>query len=204
MSAPLHVESATAVGSRRNRARLGARLGALAVVAAGVLLIIASATAMTVFTYTAHLQNRERARWLDGEGQVVTHRRGIFVAVPDPDSPGGVRQDWQVQPEVELEYDLDGAVTRTWVAVPMGGRDLSDFEAQIALGNYPIGESVLCWLDPDDLGVVRLTSGDGGRGTAIFGCAVAFFLMMPGVGLIFTGWLWRRFRTTPRVPADRR
>jgi len=199
MSAPLQASSATAIEQASDRAGRSTPIGPLAAMAAGVLFLIAAAVLAT-FSLAARAQSLERARWLEGEGRVVTHRRGIFVAVPDPVSPVGVRQEWQVQPEVEIEYDLDGAATRTWAEIPMGGRELSDFEAQIALGHYPIGETALFWLNPDDLSVVRLAIGDGGRRTAIAGCAVAFLLMMPGVGLIFAGWLWRRFGRQ-RVPA---
>jgi hypothetical protein len=193
MSAPLSAHgTATVVPSSTGHTRRGWRAASLAVMAAGVLLLFAAATLLLTFSFAARREGAERARWLEGEARIAAQRRGVFVAVPDPDSPTGTRPEWQVQPQLALEYELDGVAGTSWVDIPTNGRELSDGEAQMELGRYAIGDTILVWLDPDDVTALRLAIGDGGRRTAIAGCVLAFVLMMPGVGLIFAGWLWRR------------
>jgi hypothetical protein len=161
--------------------------------ALGMLLIAAATAVLATFFFAARRERAEHSRWLAGEARIAAQQTGMFVPVPDADSPTGMRPEWRVQPQVKLEYELDGAATTTWVDIPTSGRELSDSEAQMELGRYPTGDTILVWLDPDDVTVLRLSIGDGGRRTAITGCVLALFLMMPGVGLIFVGWLWRRF-----------
>ena len=196
---PAAARPATLSPAARNLRRL-----ALAALLIGPLLLIAAAAIATTYLRQAIAEQVTEDGYLLVRGTVVGERTGFMAAVTKkPD--GTLTRTYQLQPQVRVQYVLNGEELESWVDVPISGTLNSDIPshhalAQNALADYYRGQSVGCSYDPAAPMTLMFASGDGGRRTTILGCVLAAFCSLPGIGLILTGCLlWRLSKPRPVV-----
>ena len=170
------------------------RRGALAALVCGLLFLLAAGGTAIGFSRAAILEQAADDGWPMIGCQVIGERTGQHVIVTDPD--GNVTSEFQLQPQIEVRYVLDGVELQTWVDVPCASLNPSISShhsvAERALAPYQYGDRIACYWDPDDSSSLRLAASDGGRRTAILGFLLGGILSVPGLGLILTSWLlWR-------------
>jgi hypothetical protein len=130
-------------------------------------------------------------------GQIINERVGQFATVTDPNNPGRTLPTYQLQPQIEVQYEIDGQGLTAWVDVPTDMPLKSEVSyhhniAQGALARFHRGDHIACYYDPADATTLRLALSDGGRRTVIMGFVLAAVASLPGIGLLLASWLlWR-------------
>jgi hypothetical protein len=175
-----------------------------------VLCLLGAVGVLATYLRAAANEHAADDGWTMVRGQIRNERVGQFTSITDPNT-GLVTPSYQLQPQVEVQYSLDGEDLTTWVDVPTSGPLNSDISyhhnlAQDALIRYRRGDPVACYCDPDDAATLRLALGDGGRRLAIMGYVLAVVASLPGIGLVLASWLlWRaaggRLRSHASSPA---
>jgi hypothetical protein len=91
-----------------------------------------------------------------------------------------------------VSYELNGSEIEEWIDVGPETDQFGMTDSAAAIRGYKPGEKIDCWFDPNSSATLELGSSDGGRVTRITGLVSAFVVLMPGIGLVLTGWLLRR------------
>lgn len=183
------------------------RYGAMAALICGLLLLLGAGATAIGFSRAAILEQEADDGWPMVGCEVINERTGQHVAVTDLD--GNVTWEFQLQPQIEVRYVINGVTQKTWVDVPCAALNSSNSShhnvAERALAPYHPGQRIACYWDPADSSSLRLAISDGGRRTAVKGFILAGILCVPSVGLILTSWLlWRAGGAgpaSPRMPA---
>ena len=180
--------------------------GALAAVIAGLLLFGLSASLAISHWRTAALEQWTEDGRSIVQAMVIGERTGTMVTTPDPDSPTGVKPVFQLQPQIQVEYTVNGEELSTWIEVDVNGPLSANVPyhmqlAQAALAEFQRGERIACCYDSGDPTQLEISEGDGGWRTWIKGSVLATIAAFPGLGLVLAGWLLWRAAKKERAPA---
>jgi hypothetical protein len=169
------------------------------IIAVGLLVVLASCAIVAATIRQAALEQQDLKRRLQVECLVLRTRvNSAWVRTTPANAPGGgappgpVDGEVRYRPQALVRYELDGSEIEEWIDVGPETDQFGMFDNEAAIRKYKSGQNITGWFDPDGSATLELRSGDGGRMTRITGLATAFFVLMPGIGLILTGWLLRR------------
>lgn len=186
-----------APGTRAPALSLG-RLPAI-IVAVGLLVVLTSCAIVAATVRQAALEQQDLKRGLQVECLVLRTRvNSAWVPTTPANAPAGgappglVDGEVRYRPQALVRYELDGSDIEEWIDVGPETDQFGMYDNVAAIRKYNSGQKITGWFDPDGSATLELRSGDGGRVTRITGLVTAFFVLVPGIGLILTGWLLRR------------
>lgn len=93
------------------------------------------------------------------------------------------------RPEIQIEYQLGGKAYRIWTYDVRGAYSSDQHNKRAILDQFTVGETYICWYNPDDPSQAVLVRGYSWWLWLTFIVPVSF-LLIGGVGLIYTALHW--------------
>ena len=175
------------------------------VVAVGLLVVLTSCAIVAATVRQAALEQQDLKLRSQVECLVLRTRvNSAWVPTTPANAPVGgastglVVGEVRYRPQALVRYELDGTEIEEWIDVGPETDQFGAYDSEVAIRKYKAGQKITGWFDPDGSATLELRSDDSGRMTHITGLATAFFVLMPGIGLMLTGWLLRRMSNLQR------
>ena len=169
------------------------------IVAVGLLVVLTSCAIVAATVRQAALEQQDLKRRSQVECLVLRTRvNSAWVPTTPANAPAGgaptglVDGEVRYRPQALVRYELDGTEIEEWIDVGPETDQFGMYDSEAAIRKYNSGQTITGWFDPDGSATLELRCDDSGRMTRITGLATAFFVLMPGIGLMLTGWLLRR------------
>jgi len=209
-SAVYNAAMATAVANPPSLPQPKPRVLAVAALAMAILagLLLIAATSVAIGFLRAAAQERAADNgWAMATGVVTDKRVGRMVYAPSADDPNQLWPTYQLLPQVEVDYQLEGQKLTAWVEVPSAAPLSADVShhhniASALLDRFHRGDRIAFYIDPKDGSTLRLAQdSDGGRRLTIAGYSLAGVMCIPALGLLIaSGLLWRLSRVSKPRP----